>query len=187
MGCGRPGMRAPRPGIGFRDHALGVLDRPRVDVTLRISGFFRDALPAQIDLFDSWRCGRWPNWTSRGAEPDGGSLSPQSAEIDRGGVSPREASGARQYRVFGSKPAPMVPACRPDRRKGWTETAGLRPGLSRLGLLRLWRRRRGRPSGGCSRPASPGRCHPAQPGQPRARSPRQRRLLPVRGRPRRHG
>jgi cobaltochelatase CobN len=31
---------------------LAVLDRPRVDVTLRISGFFRDAFPGQISLFD---------------------------------------------------------------------------------------------------------------------------------------
>src|SRR5690606_21874162 len=31
---------------------LSVLDRPRVDVTLRVSGFFRDAFPAQIALFD---------------------------------------------------------------------------------------------------------------------------------------
>ena len=30
-----------------------MLDRPRVDVTLRISGFFRDAFPNLIDLFDS--------------------------------------------------------------------------------------------------------------------------------------
>ena len=31
---------------------LSLLDRPRVDVTLRVSGFFRDAFPAQIALFD---------------------------------------------------------------------------------------------------------------------------------------
>ena len=31
---------------------LAKLGRPRVDVTLRISGFFRDAFPAQIALFD---------------------------------------------------------------------------------------------------------------------------------------
>ncbi|UPG71223.1 cobaltochelatase subunit CobN [Roseomonas gilardii subsp. gilardii] len=31
---------------------LAMLDRPRVDVTLRISGLFRDAFPAQIALFD---------------------------------------------------------------------------------------------------------------------------------------
>jgi cobaltochelatase CobN len=38
---------------GFEILPLGVLDRPRVDVTLRISGFFRDAFPGLIDLFDS--------------------------------------------------------------------------------------------------------------------------------------
>ena len=31
---------------------VSVLGRPRVDVTLRASGFFRDAFPAQIALFD---------------------------------------------------------------------------------------------------------------------------------------
>jgi cobaltochelatase CobN len=31
---------------------LALLDRPRIDVTLRISGLFRDAFPAQITLFD---------------------------------------------------------------------------------------------------------------------------------------
>jgi len=38
---------------GFEIMPLSILDRPRVDVTLRVSGFFRDAFPAQIDLIDS--------------------------------------------------------------------------------------------------------------------------------------
>src|SRR4029450_7843904 len=38
---------------GFEILPLSLLDRPRVDVTLRVSGFFRYAFPAQIDLFDS--------------------------------------------------------------------------------------------------------------------------------------
>ncbi|MCG8510803.1 MAG: cobaltochelatase subunit CobN, partial [Rhodospirillales bacterium] len=38
---------------GFEILPLSLLDRPRVDVTVRISGFFRDAFPAQIDLMDS--------------------------------------------------------------------------------------------------------------------------------------
>ncbi|MEM6382593.1 MAG: cobaltochelatase subunit CobN [Pseudomonadota bacterium] len=38
---------------GFEIIPLSDLKRPRVDVTLRISGFFRDAFPHQIDLFDS--------------------------------------------------------------------------------------------------------------------------------------
>lgn len=38
---------------GFEITSLSKLRRPRVDVTLRISGFFRDAFPHQIELFDS--------------------------------------------------------------------------------------------------------------------------------------
>jgi cobaltochelatase CobN len=38
---------------GFEIVPLAELDRPRVDVTLRISGLFRDAFAAQLVLFDS--------------------------------------------------------------------------------------------------------------------------------------
>jgi cobaltochelatase CobN len=44
---------ANRRVTGFEILPLTILDRPRVDVTLRISGFFRDAFPQQIDLIDS--------------------------------------------------------------------------------------------------------------------------------------
>lgn len=37
---------------GFDVLPLAVLNRPRVDVTLRISGLFRDVFPAQMALFD---------------------------------------------------------------------------------------------------------------------------------------
>ncbi|KRA56039.1 cobaltochelatase subunit CobN [Devosia sp. Root635] len=37
---------------GYEIIPLAKLGRPRVDVTMRISGFFRDAFPAQIALFD---------------------------------------------------------------------------------------------------------------------------------------
>ncbi len=37
---------------GFEIIPMAKLARPRVDVTLRISGFFRDAFPAQIELLD---------------------------------------------------------------------------------------------------------------------------------------
>ncbi|MBT4908171.1 MAG: cobaltochelatase subunit CobN, partial [Rhodospirillaceae bacterium] len=45
----------PRSGrvTGFEIMPAGVLGRPRVDVTLRVSGFFRDAFPGLIDLVDS--------------------------------------------------------------------------------------------------------------------------------------
>jgi|APTNR8051073442_1049403.scaffolds.fasta_scaffold04548_4 cobaltochelatase CobN len=38
---------------GFEILPVRLLDRPRVDVTLRISGFFRDAFPNLVDLVDS--------------------------------------------------------------------------------------------------------------------------------------
>ncbi len=44
---------ANRRVTGFEILPDGVLGRPRVDVTLRISGFFRDAFPQLIALFDS--------------------------------------------------------------------------------------------------------------------------------------
>src|SRR3546814_7150726 len=39
--------------IGFEVMKIAELGRPRVDVTFRVSGFFRDAFPEQIDLIDS--------------------------------------------------------------------------------------------------------------------------------------
>ena len=38
---------------GFEILPAGVLGRPRVDVTLRVSGFFRDAFPQQMALIDA--------------------------------------------------------------------------------------------------------------------------------------
>ena len=38
---------------GFEIIPAGVLGRPRVDVTLRVSGFFRDAFPMQMDIVAS--------------------------------------------------------------------------------------------------------------------------------------
>ncbi len=38
---------------GFKVLSLAELGRPRIDVTLKISGMFRDAFPGQIDLIDS--------------------------------------------------------------------------------------------------------------------------------------
>ena len=39
--------------IGFEVLPIALLERPRVDVTLRISGLFRDAFALQIELFDA--------------------------------------------------------------------------------------------------------------------------------------
>ncbi len=79
---------ANRRVTGFEVLPDGVLGRPRVDVTLRISGFFRDAFPQLIALFDS---------AARAVqaldEPD--AQNPAAA---------RARAGEAQSRVYGSKP-----------------------------------------------------------------------------------
>ena len=81
---------ANRRVTGFEIIPHTALGRPRVDVTLRVSGFFRDAFPQLISLVDS---------AARAVmaldEPD--DINPAAA---RARV---EGEGA-QYRVFGSKP-----------------------------------------------------------------------------------
>ena len=79
---------ANRRVIGFEVIPVSVLDRPRVDVTLRVSGFFRDAFPQQMALVDS---------AARAVmemdEPD--DMNPAAAKF--------RAEG-NAFRVFGSKP-----------------------------------------------------------------------------------
>ncbi|MGR3434575.1 MAG: cobaltochelatase subunit CobN [Shimia sp.] len=53
MGCKPTWDAANRRVTGFEVIPAGALGRPRVDVTLRVSGFFRDAFPGLIALVDS--------------------------------------------------------------------------------------------------------------------------------------
>ncbi|MEC7490013.1 MAG: cobaltochelatase subunit CobN [Pseudomonadota bacterium] len=89
---------------GFDIMPLGVLDRPRVDVTLRLSGFFRDAFPQQIDLFDSA-----VRAVAAMDEPD--EMNPLAARVRddaagliADGVDKKTALHRAGHRVFGSKP-----------------------------------------------------------------------------------
>ncbi len=81
---------ANRRVTGFEVLPQSVLGRPRVDVTLRVSGFFRDAFPQLIALVDS---------AARAVmaleEPN--DLNPAAARA-------RDEGDAGAFRVFGSKP-----------------------------------------------------------------------------------
>ncbi|MGH1424562.1 MAG: cobaltochelatase subunit CobN [Pseudooceanicola sp.] len=79
---------ANRRVTGFEILPLSVLARPRVDVTLRISGFFRDAFPQLISLVD--RAARAVQMLD---EP--GDMNPAAARAKTAKVTPR---------VYGSKP-----------------------------------------------------------------------------------
>ena len=80
------------------------LGRPRVDVTLRVSGFFRDAFPNVMKLYDAA-----VQKIAALEEPGNGNtikaniLSRQQALIEQG-LSPEQAMRQASYRVFGSKP-----------------------------------------------------------------------------------
>ncbi len=95
---------ASRRVTGFEILPIDVLDRPRVDVTLRISGFFRDAFPALIALFDSAA-------RAVAALPETAEQNPLAARVATEtetligvGMDEAEARRSAGFRVFGSKP-----------------------------------------------------------------------------------
>ena len=95
---------ASRRVTGFEVLPLDLLDRPRVDVTLRISGFFRDAFPSQIDLFDSAaRAVAALDETER-FNPLSARTRDETARLVAAGVDEATAARRAGFRVFGSKP-----------------------------------------------------------------------------------
>jgi cobaltochelatase CobN len=89
---------------GYEIVPLAKLGRPRVDVTLRISGFFRDAFPAQIALFD--RAIRAVGALDEPEEdnPIAARMRTEALGLMAAGKSEAEASLESGARIFGSKP-----------------------------------------------------------------------------------
>lgn len=90
--------------IGFEVLPISLLDRPRVDVTLRISGFFRDAFPALIDLFDSAVRAVAALDESEADNPLAAEVARETAALIADGSSRDDAALRAGWRVFGSKP-----------------------------------------------------------------------------------
>ncbi|MFB6310011.1 MAG: cobaltochelatase subunit CobN [Salinirussus sp.] len=83
---------------------LEELGRPRIDVTVRISGFFRDAFPHVIDLLDEA-----VNLVADRDEPPERNFVRKHTQRDRErheaeGMDPEAAKQRSRYRIFGSKP-----------------------------------------------------------------------------------
>lgn len=83
---------------------LSLLDRPRVDVTLRVSGFFRDAFANLIRLFDAA-----VQAVAALDEPD--DMNPLAAKVrserealQASGLEPEAAARQAGWRIFGAKP-----------------------------------------------------------------------------------
>ena len=178
IGCRPVWDDASRRVTGFEVTPLAELGRPRIDVTVRISGFFRDAFPHVIALLDD------------AIAAVAGLDEPADVQLPAGARG-RRHGGARGP-ATGDHPDLRVQArrlrCRAaaaDRREELAHRRRPGRGLRGLGRLRL-RPRPGRPGGarghGVGVPADRGRGEEHR--HPRARHRRLRRLLPV---PRRHG
>ena len=89
---------------GFEVMPATVLGRPRVDVTLRISGFFRDAFPGLIDLFDSAARAVAALDEAHDVNPAAVRVREETAELVAGGMEMMAAATRAGYRIFGSKP-----------------------------------------------------------------------------------
>ncbi|HTV23489.1 MAG TPA: cobaltochelatase subunit CobN [Polyangiaceae bacterium] len=83
---------------------LSVLRRPRVDVVLRISGFFRDAFPDLIRLFDSALRSVAELDESSEQNPVRARVRADEAALLAAGVAAGDAARRARYRVFGSRP-----------------------------------------------------------------------------------
>ncbi|TBD05208.1 cobaltochelatase subunit CobN [Rhizobium leguminosarum] len=89
---------------GYEIIAPAMLRRPRVDVTLRISGFFRDAFPEQIALFDKAIRAVGALEEDAGDNPIAERMRSEAARLAAAGLDEKTAARRAGYRVFGSKP-----------------------------------------------------------------------------------
>ena len=81
---------------------LGKLGRPRIDVTLRISGFFRDAFPHLIEMIDDAVA-----LAVNADEPIDRNYPRKHylSDLEKGGdLAIEEAEAQARYRIFGAKP-----------------------------------------------------------------------------------
>jgi cobaltochelatase CobN len=89
---------------GFEILPLAQLGRPRIDVTLRVSGFFRDAFPAQITLIDSVVRAIAARDEPEEENPIRARVLADAARLAARGVPVAIARRRASHRVFGAKP-----------------------------------------------------------------------------------
>ena len=118
---------ASRRVTGFEVMPVSVLDRPRVDVTLRVSGFFRDAFPGLIDLFDSAvQAVAEQTGESARDNPIAARIGAEAHALTAQGMDAAAARRQASWRVFGSKPGAYGAGLQAlIDEKGWHERADL--------------------------------------------------------------
>ncbi|MCO5149665.1 MULTISPECIES: cobaltochelatase subunit CobN [unclassified Shinella] len=94
---------ASRRVTGFEIIPPAMLRHPRVDVTLRISGFFRDAFPEQIALFDRAVRAVGALDEDDADNPIAARMRAEAAALAAKGTSEDEALKQAGFRIFGAK------------------------------------------------------------------------------------
>jgi cobaltochelatase CobN len=89
---------------GFSITSLSELKRPRVDVTFRVSGLFRDAFPTQMDIIGSAVRAIAELDEPDEANPIAANIRAKRKALEAEGVSGEAAARQAAHRVFGSKP-----------------------------------------------------------------------------------
>src|ERR1700722_11222997 len=89
---------------GFAITPLSELKRPRVDVTFRVSGLFRDAFPSQMDIIASAVRAIAELDEPDEANPIAANVRAKRLVLEASGVSGEAAARQASHRVFGSKP-----------------------------------------------------------------------------------
>ena len=89
---------------GYEIIPLAKLGRPRIDVTLRISGFFRDAFPAQIELLDRAIRAVGALDEDDDDNPLAARMRAEAAVLTASGIDASDAAQMAGHRIFGSKP-----------------------------------------------------------------------------------
>ncbi|AUB34736.1 cobN, cobaltochelatase CobN [Nostoc flagelliforme CCNUN1] len=95
---------AARRVVDFEILPLAILGRPRVDVTLRISGFFRDAFPNLIDLFAQAVSAVADLDEPPEQNPLADAVRQETDLWTNQGLTLEEAVVRSRYRIFGSRP-----------------------------------------------------------------------------------
>ena len=117
---------ASRRVTGYEIIPQAMLGRPRVDVTLRISGFFRDAFPEQIALFDRAVRAVGALDEDEADNPLAARIRSETAALVAQGLDAKAAARRAGFRVFGSKPGAYGAGLQAlIDEKGWGERADL--------------------------------------------------------------
>ena len=110
--AGQYGDGPSRRVVDFEILPVSLLGRPRVDVTLRISGFFRDAFPNLIDLFDQAVVAVSQLSETPTDNPLAARVAQETVHWRVQGLDIEQAEVRSRYRILGRSREPMGQVCK---------------------------------------------------------------------------